>query len=389
MWIDSVPCRWITFLFLLTASFGCGGAGDDNLSVGYTGSQSCRNCHERFYELWSTSHHGLAMQPVTEGLLRESLSPLANPIEIQSYSYEVVLDPEFPHVVERGGGEVHELGMKYALGGKNIYYFLTERDRGWLQVLPIAFDVRAGEWYDTTASMVRHFADQTDEPIHWTERPLTFNTACYGCHISQLAKNYDPETDSYATTWVEPGINCETCHGQGGEHVRVCTEAPEGSVPDDLKIILTSAFTVEQTNSMCAPCHAKMNPITESYLPGDRYFDHFNLHTLEHPDFYPDGRDLGENYTYTQWLTGPCADSGELDCVHCHTSSGRTRQTGAKENEACLPCHAKLVDEVEAHSHHPGIPEGNSCISCHMPSTFFAKMERHDHSMLPPVPAAT
>ncbi|MBM3853616.1 MAG: hypothetical protein FJ399_10725, partial [Verrucomicrobia bacterium] len=30
---------------------------------GYAGSQSCRECHERFYNLWSTSHHGLAMQP--------------------------------------------------------------------------------------------------------------------------------------------------------------------------------------------------------------------------------------------------------------------------------------------------------------------------------------
>ncbi len=30
---------------------------------GYVGSKSCRECHERFYKLWSTSYHGLAMQP--------------------------------------------------------------------------------------------------------------------------------------------------------------------------------------------------------------------------------------------------------------------------------------------------------------------------------------
>jgi tetratricopeptide (TPR) repeat protein len=30
-------------------------------SMGYAGSVSCRECHERFYQLWSTSKHGLAM----------------------------------------------------------------------------------------------------------------------------------------------------------------------------------------------------------------------------------------------------------------------------------------------------------------------------------------
>src|ERR1039457_2213847 len=36
-----------------------------------------------------------------------------------------------------------------------------------------------------------------------------------------------------------------------------------------------------------------------------------------------DGRDMGENYTYTQSRVSPCAKAGQLDCIHCHTSSGR------------------------------------------------------------------
>ena len=35
---------------------------------GYTGSSSCRKCHEKFYQLWAPSHHGLAMQPYTPEL---------------------------------------------------------------------------------------------------------------------------------------------------------------------------------------------------------------------------------------------------------------------------------------------------------------------------------
>jgi Flp pilus assembly protein TadD len=131
-----------------------------------------------------------------------------------------------------------------------------------------------------------------------------------------------------------------------------------------------------------------MYPITSTFEPGDRYFDHFGLTTLEHPDFYPDGRDLGENYTYTLWLTSPCIASGELDCLHCHTSSGRYRFV-ENPNQACAPCHQDKVENPGVHSRHSTESEGSECVACHMPSTEFARMVRSDHSMRPPAPAAT
>jgi len=110
---------------------------------------------------------------------------------------------------------------------------------------------------------------------------------------------------------------------------------------------------------------------------------------LENPDFYPDGRDLGENYTQTSWRMSPCAKDGTLHCVTCHTSSGRYRFKKEKFNNACLPCHAERVKNVAVHSHHPAESEASKCISCHMPKTDFARMQRSDHSMLPPTPATT
>ena len=41
----------------------------------YVGSASCRECHEKFYTLWSTSFHGLAMQPYTAELAKTKLTP--------------------------------------------------------------------------------------------------------------------------------------------------------------------------------------------------------------------------------------------------------------------------------------------------------------------------
>ena len=52
-------------------------------------------------------------------------------------------------------------------------------------------------WFDAGGSMVRHFSDGTDDaPLHWRDPQLTFNTACFGCHVSQIAKNYDLSSDS-------------------------------------------------------------------------------------------------------------------------------------------------------------------------------------------------
>ncbi len=142
-------------------------------------------------------------------------------------------------------------------------------------------------------------------------------------------------------------------------------------------------------NGMCATCHAKLIPLSLDFVPGDKFFDHFDLVVLDHQDYYPDGRDLGENYTYTSWLMSPCAAAGKLDCNHCHTPSGRLRFAENETNKSCLPCHQDLVDNPVPHGHHQPGSKGNDCVGCHMPKTRFAAMARTDHSMLPPTPAAT
>jgi len=202
---------------------------------GYAGAASCQECHEKFYRLWAPSHHGLAMQPVTPEFLKTKVEPQKNALTINDHRYQAVFRDGQGFVREQGPKGEKTYPMAHAMGGKNVYYFLTPLDKGRLQVLPVAYDVRKKEWFDTTASMIRHFAEGArTEPVSWRDPLLTFNTSCYGCHVSQLSTNYNPKTGSYHTVWAEPGINCETCHGPAAEHNRVCREAPQGSVPKDL-----------------------------------------------------------------------------------------------------------------------------------------------------------
>jgi len=278
-----------------------------------------------FYEKWAASRHGLAMQPLHPGLTGSALRPQEAVIAIGGSAYRFVPDATAAFVEESGPKGIRRLPIQYAIGGKNTYYFLTPMERGRLQVLPIGYDIRKKSWYDVAASGVRmHVEVPAERPVAWTDPNFTFNTSCYGCHVSQFRTNYDLESDTYSSSWREAGINCETCHGGGAMHVELYRKAP-GRKGQDMRIIRATQLTVQQRNEMCAPCHAKMSPISSGYQAAQRFFDHYDLVTLEDADYYPDGRDLGENYTYTSWLMSPCVRGGNLDCMHCHTSSGRYR----------------------------------------------------------------
>lgn len=414
---DHRPRMRIVLVLVLAAVAGCGRAPSDRTAersdrarprtesataaprqgptaattaAGFVGSKSCRDCHAKFYHLWSTSRHGLAMQPYSAEFAGKELTAAGDAVTIGKRRFRPELGPGEGRVRESGPAGEKTYPIAHVLGGKNAYYFLTPFERGRLQVLPIAYDVMKKSWYDTAASGVRHFPDRHDEALDWTDRMFTFNTTCFDCHVSELATNYDLATDTYHTTWAEPGISCESCHGPAREHVRVMESGDvAGNTSEDIKIIRTKEFTTAQMNDMCATCHAKLIPLSTAFQPRDEFFDHFDLITIDHADFYPDGRDLGENYTHTSWMTSACAASGRLDCNHCHTASGRSRFPGEASDQSCLPCHEQHLEKAEAHGHHVKGSAGNRCVACHMPTTRFAAMGRTDHSMRPPTPVTT
>ena len=349
----------------------------------YVGSASCKECHKKFYQLWAPSHHGKALQPWSAELAA-LLPPQPEPIEADGSLFQATITPEKGWVTENG---TNQFPIAYAIGGKNYYNFLTLLDDGRLQVLPIFYDVRNKQWANTSRSMLRHFDNgQQDTALHWRDSMLTFNAACFSCHVSQINSNYDPDKDTYATTWNEPGISCESCHGPASEHIRVCRAAPTNQPPKDIKLISWKKMNVQQQNDSCSGCHAKAAPITMGYETGEKFWDHYDLTTFEDMDYYADGRDLGENYTLGSWLLSPCVQKGNLDCIHCHTSSGRYRFKGAEANNACLPCHQQRVENAAEHMHHSNGKGATECVQCHMPMNPFGGMNQSDHSMRPPMP---
>lgn len=379
-------------VFVVLSVFSCKPRGPKVVSENeFSGSESCRECHEKFYQLWSPSYHGKAMEEVNAAYIAENKLPENQPIEVEGKMYEIAVVDSLMVMYEKEDDKIlNTYKVDWALGGHNVSCFLTPLDKGRLQNIPLAYDHNAETWFNYPESAVRHFMEgmPEDEALPWKDAMYTFNTGCYSCHISQLSTNYDLASETYSTTWREAGINCETCHGPSSEHVRIFKNLKEDETPKEMGLIVTSTFTQEQHNSSCAPCHAKMSPITPSYMPGDKYFDNYNITTLEDRDFYPDGRSLGENYTMTDWMMNKCGQESEMHCVTCHTSSGRDRNSD-NPNQGCASCHQDKTDNPVAHTMHKA-EDGLTCISCHAPKReFVGRFLRSDHSFRPPMPEAT
>lgn len=158
------------------------------------------------------------MQPYSGDLARSGIKPQTEAIQAGRCRYQAQISPREGFVLEEGPEGKKRYPIAHVMGGKNVYYFLTPMERGRLQTLPIAYDVRREEWFSVAESGVRH---ASDSPLDWKDSAYTFNTACHSCHVSRLSTNYDLKKDAYDTRWAEPGISCETCHGSGKAHIRL------------------------------------------------------------------------------------------------------------------------------------------------------------------------
>ena len=112
------------------------------------------------------------MQPYTFEFAQANLTMPEGPVQIGKNEYVACIGREEGWVLERGPDGEKRHPIAHVMGGKNVYYFLTPMERGRLQTLPVAYDVRIRKWFDTAASGVRHF------PARGPMRPCPGRTRC-------------------------------------------------------------------------------------------------------------------------------------------------------------------------------------------------------------------
>ncbi|MFQ5961771.1 MAG: tetratricopeptide repeat protein, partial [Candidatus Methylomirabilales bacterium] len=374
----------------------------------YVGRQVCTTCHKREHDLWSGSHHDLAMQVATEETV---LGDFNN----ATFTYHGVTstfskrDQKFFVRTDGPDGKLHQYDIKYTFGASPLQQYLIEFPDGRYQVLGIGWDSRPAS--DGGHRWFHLYPDEKithNDILHWTGPNQNWNYMCAECHSTNLKKNYDLEHDRYETTWSEIDVSCEACHGPGPRHVEWAQAVSRGEKSQyegqkGLVVQLkdpnkgtwdfdTETATAKRSTPLqshiqietCARCHSRRAVIHDDYVHGRPLMDTHRPALLTEALYHADGQILEEVYVYGSFLQSKMYHAG-VTCSDCHDP--HSLKVHAEGNALCAQCHLpKKFDTPLHHFHKPGSP-GAQCVECHMPTkTYMVVDPRRDHSMRVPRP---
>jgi len=361
---------------------------DDQVYPQYAGSESCRECHPSEYDLWLPSNHRLAERNIDPAIDREAFDPPHSIRHASQISEARIQNGQYQLVTLGFGNRREAYPLERVIGNDPLRQFLVPRPKGKYQVTELAWDPHAKEWFDV-------YGDEDRKPGewgHWTGRGMNWNSMCACCHNTRLRKKYHEADDSYSTVYAEMGVGCEACHGPSRDHVlwqRKHPNAPEGSDPT-LKAL---HLTTNQWVHTCGSCHVRRGDLTGDFVPGDSFFDHYILITVDASDiYYPDGQVHEEDYEFAAFLGSKMYNAG-VSCLDCHDP--HRAKPLYEGTDQCMRCHngsytnAPIIDP-DAHAFHEPNTPGYDCKDCHMPITvYMARHRRHDHGFTIPDPLLT
>ncbi len=368
-------------------------------------SGTCAGCHADAYEAWADSHHGWAWRPADP----ENVLGDFNDAEFEHRgrtSRFVTRNGRF--AVETAGpdGRVATWEIVGTVGVEPLQQYLVRLEDGRLQALDMAWDTEGRRWYHLYPEQ-----ELDDDPgLHWSGPYKNWNSRCVSCHVTDFKKRYEPQTNTYQSTWSEMGVGCEACHGPGQAHVDWAQRRQiEGTrstwTPSDYRGVdelgLTVSFDGDRQAELktCAGCHSRRESLgADSPPPGAPFDDHFRLTPLREGLYHADGQIQGEVYVYGSFLQTKKHAQG-VSCSDCHAP--HSARLVVEGNGVCTQCHnpagrpefptlkKSLYDSPEHHRHAVGT-EGASCVSCHMPETTYMGVDpRRDHSFRVPRPDLT
>lgn len=361
----------------------------------YVGAAACGKCHADVFRKWSDSRHGKMIQPATAATVKGDFS--RGQIKLRGDNYTLRARAGVYYITESYlTGKPVERRIDYTLGSRRIQHYLTTTTDGRIVVLPPSWDVLRRQWF--------HNFDIGDPDESGEVEAQVWNKHCFSCHVSQEQKNFNTDTISYKTSWIDFGTNCERCHGPGSEHVARYSAAHPAANPaagPSHDIVVQTRLDPARNTMVCAQCHSFRDIFVPGYGAGDDYYDYF-MPILEYdqpidkdPAYWPDGRTRRFSNDALGFWQSRCFLKGGATCLSCHvdahdTGIEKNPQLRPDANALCTQCHASMGKSVTEHSHHAERGAGGSCIECHMPRTVLSvKAEIRDHSIAIPAPENT
>lgn len=269
----------------------------------YVGSQTCSGCHPDIYDIYINSGHAWILNPVVDGSAPGiANSSISQPP--QGYTWE---------------------DISYVIGGYNWKALFLDQD-GFIITNPP--NTTADTAYLNQYNLENSRLDINEEWVSYHAGEDTIQYDCGSCHSTGYTSRSQSELKGIVGSWVQPGVQCEACHGPGSLHV---------SNPQGIRMV------IDQDGSFCSSCHIR-NISSSSVFEGS-----FIIHSDQYEDLFP-GKHL------------------VLDCVICHDPHAgviQLRASGLKTTRTtCTDCHWQQALNQNNNAHKAF---NFSCEECHMP----------------------
>ncbi len=358
----------------------------------YVGSARCADCHEQEHARWKESWHARALSPGKRPYVVGNF----NNAHFAGTSSEAWMKRAGDRHVMRArdvAGAPADFDVHWVIGGKRMQDNVTVLPDGRWQVLPVYYHVTGKAWVDYTEAKQGPLTPE--HPFYWTNVRRMANRECLDCHTTALRVTYDEPTRKWTTTFIDPDVACESCHGPGGRHAESQEER------DVVHPVRSGAVGL----SACARCHGPRRPLFplldpdhqfELGQPYDEFYDPIVVvqDTGISQEFFVDGRPKTSSFEYQAMLQAACFRKGNATCLTCHTAphdpaQGHAELRGRDPDASCRKCHADVAKAGRAHTHHDA-PPAQRCIACHMPPTVSGVLDRFaDHAIDVPSPENT
>jgi len=371
----------------------------------FTGRSSCIECHKKEDDLWKSSHHALSMDVASD---KSVLGDFNNAeFRHKGLTHRMFMkDGKYYMNTQGPDGKFADYQITHTFGFTPLQQYLVPFEGGKLQCLPIAWDSDKKKWFNLGDTVYSGQNIKPDNWLYWTNQAQNWNGMCADCHSTNLRKNFDPETNSFKTTWSEIDVSCEACHGPASRHIE-WARLPEGSRPSDVNtglIVRTRNLTNKELVNVCARCHSRRSIMSDYENNNDDLLNYMIPQLTTPPVYHVDGQILDEDYEYASFTQSKMFEKG-IKCSDCHDS--HSVKTLKPDNQLCLKCHRPDIYDNSSHHFHKmavpgskplinrGKPEytqgtGSQCVNCHMVGKFYMGVDyRRDHSFRIPRPDLT
>ncbi|MFL5344989.1 MAG: tetratricopeptide repeat protein [Hyalangium sp.] len=370
-------------------------------TTAFAGSEACSECHEEQHTAWHQDWHSRALSKATQKFVVGNFRDA----HFKGDSSEAWMSRRDNGYVMRTlgvDGNVSDYPVQWVIGGKRMQDPVTLTQDGRWQVLPVYFHVTGkSAWVDYSEK--RQGKLTPDHPFFWANFARSAQHACLDCHTTGLDVRYDRGAHQWRTTFADPGVACESCHGPGARHA-------ETQDPKD--IVQPKRLPPELGMAVCTQCHGPRRTLfpmldaAHHFRPGQRYEDFYQPMVLllgndVSGDYFEDGRPSTssfENQALTQSL---CFMKGGATCLSCHSAPHQKHAPNELQlpksasagvsppNATCQGCHASVFAQGKQHTHHSSAAAPD-CIACHMPPVVTGVLDHFaDHAIGVPVPQNT